>query len=233
MNYAIYSRNVCSVKHISSYANSYMYIYAEILLFDLCGWFWRWRPSTACVDYVTASGCWSLKVISITGKRRCREAACGVHVPRIADPQAQIYRIFPSQSHVSLLLFLVSIFPFLFSFGHSTSSPKPSSPTRNARTDGDLFGKNRNRNRHRVNKALGKYLERDEDNYGPDHNLGLGLGLGMGMGLGLDDDGDLVPSNLVDEKRKRFSSFRERDEQFGKSKAQRWESRTFGIPTHY
>nr|NP_001246233.1 uncharacterized protein Dmel_CG2269, isoform D [Drosophila melanogaster]NP_724880.1 uncharacterized protein Dmel_CG2269, isoform B [Drosophila melanogaster]AAM71057.1 uncharacterized protein Dmel_CG2269, isoform B [Drosophila melanogaster]AFH07988.1 uncharacterized protein Dmel_CG2269, isoform D [Drosophila melanogaster] len=80
--------------------------------------------------------------------------------------------------------------------------------------DGDLFGKNRNRNRHRVNKALGKYLERDEDNYGPDHNLGLGLDLGMGMGLGLDDDGDLVPSNLVDEKRKRFSSFRERDEQF-------------------
>ncbi|XP_043662235.1 histone acetyltransferase KAT6A isoform X1 [Drosophila teissieri] len=78
--------------------------------------------------------------------------------------------------------------------------------------DGDLFGKNRNRNRHRVNKALGKYLERDEDNYGPDHNLGLGLGLGMG--LGLDDGGDLGPSNPSDEKRKRFSSFRERDEQF-------------------
>ncbi|KAH8402148.1 hypothetical protein KR009_010157, partial [Drosophila setifemur] len=69
--------------------------------------------------------------------------------------------------------------------------------------DGELFGKNRIRNRHRVNKALGKYLELDDDdNYGPDRNLGLGLG--TGLGLGYEDD----------EKRKRFSSFRERDEQF-------------------
>ncbi|KAH8357379.1 hypothetical protein KR200_007293, partial [Drosophila serrata] len=87
--------------------------------------------------------------------------------------------------------------------------------------DGDLFGKNRNRNRHRVNKALGKYLEReDEDNYGPDHNLGLGMGLGLGLsmgrGLGQGHGADSANNNLLfaDEKRKRFSSFRERDEQF-------------------
>ncbi|EDV36328.1 uncharacterized protein Dana_GF12017, isoform B [Drosophila ananassae] len=84
--------------------------------------------------------------------------------------------------------------------------------------DGELFGKNRNRNRHRVNKALGKYLERDDDNYGPDH-LGLDLGRGLGLGLGLgyqDERGESSARGnrlLGDEKRKRLSAFRERDEQ--------------------
>lgn len=122
----------------------------------------------------------------------------------------QIFRIFapslrsPHKSHFS-------VFFSLQKYHHTTIHRTPLHPP-----DGDLFGKNRNRNRHRVNKALGKYLDRDEDNYGPDHNLGLGLGLGMGLGLGHEDGG--ANNNLLwaDEKRKRFSSFRERDEQFGK-----------------
>ncbi|XP_017087829.2 uncharacterized protein [Drosophila bipectinata] len=78
--------------------------------------------------------------------------------------------------------------------------------------DGDLFGKNRNRNRHRVNKALGKYLERDDDNYGPDH-LGLDLGRELGLGLGY-QNGASGNRLLGNEKRKRLSAFRERAEHF-------------------
>ncbi|EDW61624.1 neurofilament medium polypeptide isoform X1 [Drosophila virilis] len=81
--------------------------------------------------------------------------------------------------------------------------------------DSDLFGtgtgnKYKNRNRHRINKALAKYLERENESYEP------GLGAPYD-GYEFDDEREQQtnPSNLfVDEKRKRSSSpFRERDEQ--------------------
>ncbi|KAM8714365.1 hypothetical protein ACLKA7_014487 [Drosophila subpalustris] len=84
--------------------------------------------------------------------------------------------------------------------------------------ESDLFGTgnklNKNRNRHRINKAIAKYLERDNvKNYE----------LSPFSGYDFDDERDQqanlnsnANSNLyVDEKRKRSSSpFRERDEQY-------------------
>lgn len=122
----------------------------------------------------------------------------------------------PSKSHIFLpFLFLFSIFRHTHTHAQN---PHTHNHTFGRHTDGELFGKNRNRNRHRVNKALGKYLERDDDNYGPDH-LGLDLGRGLGLGLGYQDAGESGARGnrlLGDEKRKRLSAFRERDEQFGK-----------------
>ncbi|KAH8372249.1 hypothetical protein KR093_010772, partial [Drosophila rubida] len=86
--------------------------------------------------------------------------------------------------------------------------------------ESDLFGtgnKYKNRNRHRINKAIAKYLERDNDNA---KNYDMGLGSPF-AGYEFDDERDQQTnpnpnSNLfVDEKRKRSSSpFRERDEQY-------------------
>ncbi|XP_034478135.1 uncharacterized protein LOC117784494 [Drosophila innubila] len=87
--------------------------------------------------------------------------------------------------------------------------------------ESDLFGTgnkfNKNRNRHRINKAIAKYLERDNDK---SYDLGL-VSPFSGYQYGDERDQQTSPnfnsnSNLyVDEKRKRSSSpFRERDEQF-------------------
>ncbi|TDG50206.1 hypothetical protein AWZ03_003422 [Drosophila navojoa] len=85
--------------------------------------------------------------------------------------------------------------------------------------DSDLFGtgtsnKFKNRNRHRINKALAKYLERENERENYEQGA---LGGPPFDGYEFDDEREQQsnPSNLfVDDKRKRSSSnFRERDEQ--------------------